>query len=140
MERYFRIWRINGKLSHWEVDNGLHFGRKGSTDGDDNGPDRPTVCRSCPQKDFKNSFTSKTLSIRFINHSNSLLLHTMMTTPYQVKFSNSSKLKVASSNLGIYSFFLSLSRYIRKQSEFERFQRCWNSNFENQNWKWSWFT
>ena len=35
---------------------------------------------------------------------------------------------------------LSVSRYIWEQSEFERFQRCWNSNFENQNWKWSWFT
>ena len=38
------------------------------------------------QRDFKNSFTSKTLSIRFINHSSSLLLLTMMTTHYQVNY------------------------------------------------------
>ena len=39
----------------------------------------------CRQRDFKNSFTSKTLSIRFINPSSLLLLLTMMMTHYQVK-------------------------------------------------------
>ena len=46
----------------------------------------PESVDPCRQRDFKNSFTSKTLSIRFINHSNSLLLLIMMTTPYQVNY------------------------------------------------------